>query len=170
MKAEDASKRSRQDKKEGASDQAEIVIGGEKGIPHRMANCCSPKMGDRVVGYASRFGITIHRVDCGSLKKGTFDRFIPASWGSSEATELRMKVEMRFDNKMGVLRKLTDIFFLMRINILEISQKSEDGGKSARISFDLLMEDEDYYMYDRLVERIRLAIPEFKEAKLIEMR
>lgn len=80
-----------------------------------------------------------------------------------------MKVEMRFDNKMGVLRKLTDIFFLMRINILEISQKSEEGGKSARIVFDLLTEDEDYYMYDRLVERIRLGIPEFREAKLIEM-
>ena len=122
-----------------------------------------------MVGYSSRFGITIHRVDCGSLKKGTFDRFIPASWSGSASSDLRLKVEMVFENKIGVLRKLTDIFFLMRINILEIGQKSEDGGKSARMTFDLMTEEEDYYMYERLVERIRLAIPEFKEAKLIEM-
>lgn len=135
---------------------SKILIGGEKGIPHRIANCCVPKPGDRIVGYSSRFGITIHRVDCGSLKKGSFDRFIPANWGGFEALQMRLKVEMLFQNKIGVLRKLTDIFFLMRINILEITQKSESDGKTARITFDLLAEDEDYYMYERLIERIRL--------------
>ncbi len=135
-----------------------------------MANCCSPVPGDRIVGYSSRFGITVHRVDCGSLKKGIFDRFIPAIWAGSETQQMRLKVEMTFQNKIGVLRKLTDIFFLMKINILEIAQKSEEGGKTARITFDLLTEEEDYYMYERLVERIRLAIPEYVDSKLLEMR
>lgn len=161
---------SKREKKHAEEESIELIIGGEKGIPHRMANCCLPKAGDRVVGYSSRFGITVHRVDCGSLKKGTFDRFIPASWSGSESTQMRLKIELVFENRIGVLRKLTDIFFLMRINILEINQKSEDAGKSARIVFDLLTEEEDYYMYERLVERIRLAIPEFKNSNLLEMK
>lgn len=168
VRAETSSSRSKAEKKSD-NDAPELIIGGEKGIPHKIANCCQPKPGDRVVGYSSRFGITIHRVDCGSLKKGTFDRFIPASWNGNESSELKLKVELVFDNKIGVLRKLTDIFFLMRINILEISQKSETGGRRARMVFDLMTEEEDYYMYERLVERIRLGIPEFKESKLIEM-
>ncbi len=115
----------------------ELIIGGAKGIPHRIANCCSPKPGDRVVGYSSRLGITIHKVECGSLRKGTFDRFMPASWGGKERSDMQLKVEMLFENRIGVLRKLTDILYLMRINILEISQKAEDGGKRARILFCL---------------------------------
>jgi GTP pyrophosphokinase len=153
-----------------AEETAELIIGGEKGITYRLAHCCSPKPGDRVVGYSSRLGITIHRVGCQSLRKGTFDRFIPASWGGKERTEMVFKVEMVFENRIGVLRKLTDIFFLMKINILEISQKSENSGKSARILFSLRTEEEDYYLYERLVERIRLGIPEFRESKLIEMK
>lgn len=31
------------------------------------------------------------------------------------------------------------------------------------------MEEEDYYLYDRLIERVRLSIPEFREAVLMEM-
>ena len=104
------------------------------------------------------------------MKKGTFDRFIPATWTGSESAQMRLKIELRFENKIGVLRKLTEIFYLMDINILEIAQKMDIGGKSARITFDLLTEEEDYYMYERLVERIRLGIPEYMESKLIEMR
>ncbi len=154
----------------GPSDASGLIIGGEKGIPYRIAHCCSPKPGDRVVGYSSRFGIAIHRVGCQSLKKGTFDRFIPASWEGAPAASMRLRVEMVFENRIGVLRKLTDIFYLMRINILEISQANEQGGKRARIFFELQAEDEDYYLYERLTERIRMAIPEFVEAKLVEMK
>lgn len=155
--------------KKESSDVQEIVIGGERGIPHRIANCCLPKPGDRIVGYTSRFGITIHKVDCGSLRKGAFDRYIPATWSGSPASELRLSVEMVFENRIGVLRKLTDIFYLMKINIVGISMKNESGGKIARAYLELHTEEEDYYMYERLVERIRLAIPEFKEATLISL-
>ena len=147
-----------------------LIIGGEKGIPYRLAHCCSPDPGDRVVAYANRLGITVHRVGCQSLRKGTFDRFIPASWEGSGPANMQLRVEMKFENRIGVLRKLTDIFYLMRINILEISQKNEDEGKTARILFCLRTEEEDYYLYERLIERVKLAIPEFRYSQLIEMK
>ena len=51
------------------ADMPELIIGGEYHIPYHIANCCSPEHGDRVVGYVNRNGITIHKVECESLKK-----------------------------------------------------------------------------------------------------
>ncbi|MFZ3232038.1 MAG: RelA/SpoT family protein [Patescibacteria group bacterium] len=45
VKAEGSSNRSKShDKKEDANELPQLIIGGEKGIPHRIANCCLPKV------------------------------------------------------------------------------------------------------------------------------
>lgn len=76
---------------------------------------------------------------------------------------------MIFEDKIGVLHNLTDIFFPMNINIEEIrATKTPDN--LSRIELTLKIEDEDYYLFDRLVERVKISMPEFREAKLIEMK
>lgn len=57
----------------------------------------------------------------------------------------------------------------MMINIEEISQKSEENGTWARLYLLISVDEEDYYLYERLVERMKLGIPEFMEARLIEI-
>jgi (p)ppGpp synthase/HD superfamily hydrolase len=54
---------------DGIDEFGVIVIGGQKSIPHRMAACCAPKPGDRVVGYITKGIINIHKVGCSSIKK-----------------------------------------------------------------------------------------------------
>ena len=76
---------------------------------------------------------------------------------------------MLFENKIGVLHRLTDIFIPMNINIEEIRATKTPEGLS-KVELTLKVEDEDYYLFDRLVERIRVSMPEFREAKLIEMK
>lgn len=45
VKAEGTSTRSRShEKKEDTNELPQLIIGGEKGIPHRIANCCLPKI------------------------------------------------------------------------------------------------------------------------------
>ncbi len=82
---------------------------------------------------------------------------------------LHIRAEMIFENKIGVLKKLTEIFFLMRINIDEMSANTDKDGLS-HVIFSLKTEEEDYYLFERLMERVRLSIREFKEGKLLEMK
>ncbi len=83
---------------------------------------------------------------------------------------MQIQTELLFQNKIGVLRSLSEIFFLMQLNVLEMTQKLEEGGKIARISLLMEAKEEDYYLHDRLLDRIRMEIPEFKSGKLIEMK
>ncbi len=80
-----------------------------------------------------------------------------------------MQIEILVENRIGVLRKLTDILYNMRINIEEIAQKSESDGDLARLYLLISIEEEDYYIYERLVERLKLSITEFKEAKMMKV-
>lgn len=150
-------------------DTKELIIGGEKHIPYRFAHCCEPKVLDKVVGYITRNGVNIHKIDCASLIQKDFDRYIPAYWEGMKVQGLHIQAEMIFINKIGVLKKLTEIFFLMRINIDEMNAYTGKDGFS-HIIFSLKTEEEDYYLFERLMERVRLSIPEFKEGKLIEMK
>ena len=61
--------------------KSDILVEGEGGVSVTLANCCSPVPGDEIVGYASaRRGITIHRVDCESIKGKTDERKIKVEW------------------------------------------------------------------------------------------
>lgn len=82
---------------------------------------------------------------------------------------LHIQAEMIFENKIGVLKKLTEIFFLMRINIDEMSAHVDTDNLS-HVIFSLKTEEEDYYLFERLMERVKLSINEFKEGKLLEMK
>jgi GTP pyrophosphokinase len=48
-----------------------------------MAKCCDPEMPDRIVGYTTRLGITIHRQDCSFMQRVPMDkrdRLLGAAW------------------------------------------------------------------------------------------
>ena len=55
----------------------------------------------------------------------------------------------------------------MRINIDEISQNSEQNGDLARLHLSISVDEDDYYLYERLVERMKLGLKEFKESVLV---
>jgi Guanosine polyphosphate pyrophosphohydrolases/synthetases len=50
------------------SEKAGVSVGGIRNMMIRIAGCCRPVTGDRIVGYVSRGrGIIVHREDCRSL-------------------------------------------------------------------------------------------------------
>ncbi|MCK9272178.1 RelA/SpoT family protein [Candidatus Gracilibacteria bacterium] len=148
-----------------------IIIGGQKNIPYKLSSCCEPKKGNKIVGYMTRNGVSIHKLNCPSLKKLSFDRFIQANYeGTEEKQEVSLIVEMIFKNKIGVLKKITDIFFHMGINIEEIHTAKDSDG-NIKITLNLITNNEDYYIFDRLIDKIKLIITdEFIDAKLLEIK
>ena len=63
-----------------------IVIGGEEGLPTKIAGCCNPKPGDKVVGYVTRGNrITVHKCSCPLLRVLNEERFVTADWSNQKA-------------------------------------------------------------------------------------
>jgi GTP pyrophosphokinase len=60
-----------------------IKIGDERNVMIRLAQCCTPSVGDSIVGYISRGrGITVHKIGCPSIAsiKDFVERSIDVEW------------------------------------------------------------------------------------------
>ncbi len=64
-----------------------VLIEGVGGLTVRMAKCCKPELPDRIVGYTTRLGITIHREDCSFMQRvpqDKRDRLLDAAWAEKK--------------------------------------------------------------------------------------
>ena len=54
----------------------------------KLAKCCNPIPGDKIVGYVSRGkGVTIHREDCRTIENYEFERLIECDWKNSSCAK-----------------------------------------------------------------------------------
>ena len=133
-----------------------------------MALCCHPKPGERIVGAIGKGIVTIHRFDCENMDRVSLARRIPAKWSSTRAEGITIEMDMTFADKRGLLRQLTEIFYQAGLNIESLSTENLGNGKVLD-HFVLRSNEEDYYLYERLVERLKFEIPEMLESKLISI-
>jgi uncharacterized protein with ACT and thioredoxin-like domain len=68
-----------------------------------------------------------------------------------------LEVNFVFANKIGVLKNLSDILFEMNINTLEIASKRPSLDKTD-LYLKLEIQDHDYLMIDRFLDRVKLSI------------
>jgi GTP pyrophosphokinase len=65
-----------------------VLIEGVGGLTVRMAKCCKPEVPDRIVGYTTRLGITLHREDCAFVQRvpeDKRDRLLEAAWAKTKS-------------------------------------------------------------------------------------
>lgn len=154
---------------ENKNQERGIIIWWEKDIPYRIALCCNPKEGDRIVGYNTRNGINIHKFDCASLKKWDPDKTLVARWLSQIADKwLTLKFQMSFHERIWIVKEITSIFFKLEAQIEEMSVKNNNW--IIDCDFTIKIEDEDYYIYEKIVEKVKSIMKWFIESKLIEIR
>lgn len=133
-----------------------------------MAQCCNPKEGDKIVGAIGQGMVTIHQFECINLEKVNLDRRIPANWSTDKSDGMMITISCTMRDRKGILRELTEIFYQMELNIEDI--QIQHMGKNFRSNMiTLRSDDEDYYIYERIVERIRFGIPEIVDISLISV-
>jgi len=58
-----------------------IMVGGEIGLPTKIAACCTPDFGQPIVGYVTRgSAVTIHKKGCSVFERMNPERYISAKW------------------------------------------------------------------------------------------
>lgn len=83
------------------SEGVELIIGKERNIPHRIAQCCQPNSSHRhIVGVIGQGIVTIHAFDCENLEKIDLDRRIPAEWSNQiRDKKITLHIEIIFHDK-----------------------------------------------------------------------
>lgn len=147
-----------------------VIIGKERDIPYKLAQCCHPTPQDkRIIGVIWQGIVTIHTLDCPNVTKVELERRIPSYWSNQESSSwVSFEIECIVKDRRWILMELSEIFYHMGLDVKDISAHTLWDG-TTKIAVNLQTSEDDYYIYDRLEARLRFEIPELQNIKLISI-
>lgn len=114
-----------------------VLIDGDSGLLIRYAGCCSPVMGDDIIGYISRGkGVTIHRKECPNLKYLEKERLIDAQWEDSANNKFMAVIKVVADNSSSVIDYVSNVAKNLKTTLKGFSYKEVKGD----LLFDIVIE------------------------------
>jgi len=139
-------------------DIKKIIVSWDEELKYKIANCCKRKLQNKIVWHINSKGIiSIHKRDCKVLKNVNKDRLLPAYIEWEKGEHILAKIQLEVENKIWVLFSISRVISNMNINIEEIHQtKSKTWNKEIILTVEI--NDYDYLLIDRLVERISLKL------------
>ena len=114
-----------------ASDNLGIRVQGvdDTSVLLRLAKCCNPVPGDKIVGYISMGkGITIHRDDCPNVKalRRNPERFTRVDWDGDTAHSFRVQIAVSAWDRPRLLEDVARTFAEHGANIVSYGGVVED--------------------------------------------
>ncbi|HEY6015433.1 MAG TPA: ACT domain-containing protein, partial [Gaiellaceae bacterium] len=107
-----------------------IKVGGVDDVLVRLAKCCTPVPGDKIVGYVSLGkGITIHRDDCPNVKalRRNPERLTEVEWdGSATSSSFRVQIRVESWDRPRLLEDVARTFAEHGANIVAYGGVVED--------------------------------------------
>ncbi len=106
-----------------------IKVKGVDQVAVRLAKCCRPVPGDKIIGYVSLGkGITVHREDCRNLKalKKAPERITDVSWDGDNESSYRVELQVDAYDRTRLLEDLSRTFAEAGLNILEAKCTTKD--------------------------------------------
>jgi GTP pyrophosphokinase len=112
-----------------SSDNVGINVRGVSDVLVRLAKCCTPVPGDKIVGYISLGkGITIHREDCSNVKslRRNPERFTKVTWDGGATRSFRVQIAVDSWDRPRLLEDVARTFAEHGANIVEYGGHVED--------------------------------------------
>ena len=112
-----------------ASQNFGIAVTGVDDVLVRLAKCCTPLPGDKIVGYVSMGkGITIHRADCSNVKSlmRNPERFTNVDWDGGASQSFRVQIAVDSWDRPRLLEDVARTFAEHGANIVEYGGHVED--------------------------------------------
>jgi guanosine-3',5'-bis(diphosphate) 3'-pyrophosphohydrolase len=119
-----------------------IIVEGFDDLLVRLARCCTPVPGDRIVGFLTRGrGVSIHREDCPNgkaLATGDEGRMIDVWWDSEQQGTFMAAIQIEALDRTKLLRDVTTAISEVGVNILTSSTRAgRDGIATLTFTFEL---------------------------------
>jgi len=95
----------------------------------RLANCCHPLPGDKIIGYITQGrGITVHRRDCPNIiHEEEKERLIKVEWGDV-AQVYPVMIQIDAWDRVGLVRDISAIIAEEGVNLGEVSMGNHNDG------------------------------------------
>ncbi len=113
-----------------------LSVLGVENLLTRHASCCGPLPGDDVVGYVTvSRGITIHRPDCGNIKRMMEthpERLVAVEWETDQLATHSVDVELVVEGHPELLQDITTAITQLGVNLLAVNAvriKNQELGK-----------------------------------------
>lgn len=133
-----------------------LIIWWEAWIDYKLCYCSRRKITNDIVSHINNKWIfTIHRRNCKILENVNKERLLPAYIDWEKEESLIVDINLLVENKIWVLKKLSEIIFAMWINVEWINTKRIWNSKT-HINLELSIFDYDYLLIDRFVERLKI--------------
>ncbi len=89
-------------------DQSPILIKGVDNVMIKLAKCCNPLPGDKIVGFITRGrGITVHKANCEKVLDCDPQRLIEAKWKMDENIRHSVRIQTACTDRRGLLAEIT---------------------------------------------------------------
>ncbi|MCX7726442.1 MAG: bifunctional (p)ppGpp synthetase/guanosine-3',5'-bis(diphosphate) 3'-pyrophosphohydrolase [Chitinispirillaceae bacterium] len=121
-------------------DSRAVLIGGKEDIMVRMAKCCNPIPGDKIIGFVTRGrGISVHRADCSNvaLFENDSERKIEVSWEEYDKKKYNVTLEIKGSDRTGLLLEISKVFADFKVNIVECNIKTIDKAAMATFKIEI---------------------------------
>ena len=135
----------------------QVVVDGIGDLMTQMAKCCKPVPYDDIVGYITKGrGVTVHRRDCGVVKKMDEQnraRLIDVDWaGSQQDSRFLVDIQVLAADRKGLLRDISSVFANFEIDVLGVNTQSDRRNERAGMRFTA--EVADMAQLSRVLERL----------------
>ncbi len=100
-----------------------IVVKGIDNCLVRLARCCTPVAGDKIVGFITRGrGVSVHRFDCPNVNPDNMpeeekDRFIEVYWDEEKSTSYISQLQIEAYDRDGMVLEITNILSTLKISL-----------------------------------------------------
>ncbi len=103
-----------------------IIVAGKEHILTHLATCCSPILGDDIVGFISKGnGVIIHRSNCKNIDKSS-ERLIDVEWDNRYEDKFLTKLTIYLDSTNDHLIDIIATATKEDINIVSMNSKASD--------------------------------------------
>ncbi|MCK9186667.1 RelA/SpoT family protein [Candidatus Gracilibacteria bacterium] len=128
--------------------EKQVLIGGEAGLPVKLAACCSPKFGDNIIGYVTRGTcVTVHKMGCKMIGALNYDRFVSAHFKSfsDEVPKYLVGIKLVVVPRVGLMNEVTERIARQKVRIKDIQLRELKESGLYEDYFLLEMDDLDKF-------------------------
>jgi GTP pyrophosphokinase len=134
--------------------KAVSIRGLTAGVGCRLAECCHPVPGDRIVGLRKHGeAVEVHTIDCLELASGIDADWIDLSWGKrSQGATGRLRVILY--DRPGTLAEMAGLFAQNHANVVALEQTQKDHPFS---TYDVELDVQDLAHLTRILSALRAS-------------
>ena len=120
---------------------AGVIVKGLSDVWVKLAKCCTPVPGDRILGFVTRgAGVSVHRSDCTNAESLTAqpERLVEVEWAPTAKSMFLVNIQVEALDRNRLLSDITKVLSDVHVNILAATlQTSRDRVAKSRFTFEM---------------------------------